>query len=98
MVASGKPLSELASCWTRLPQVLRNVRVRERIDLTRVPEVKALLAEIEAKMQGRGRLLVRYSGTEPLLRIMLEGEDLREIESHAEELAAAVALAIGAGG
>jgi phosphoglucosamine mutase len=90
MAATGKPLSELAAELTTYPQVLLNVRVRRRVDLGTVPEVTAAMARVEARLGDRGRLLVRYSGTEPLLRIMLEGQDQDQIREWAEEIAAEV--------
>ena len=87
MKQDGKPLSELAACMRTYPQVLVNVRVKEKRDLASVPEIAASIAEVEKKLQGTGRLLIRYSGTEPKLRIMLEGEDESVIARYAEELA-----------
>jgi phosphoglucosamine mutase len=95
VAARGEPLSALASCWTRLPQVLRNVRVRERIDLRTVPPIAGALGRVEAAVAGQGRLLVRYSGTEPLVRIMLEGQDQGEIEGHAAALAEVIQATLG---
>ena len=63
------------------PQVLVNVRVREKKDLRAVPEIAAAMERVEARLAGQGRLLVRYSGTEPLLRVMLEGRDQQEIQA-----------------
>ena len=68
------------------PQVLLNVRVREKVDLARVPEVAAAIARVESRVAGQGRLLVRYSGTEPLLRVMLEGRHQEEIRVWAQEI------------
>ncbi len=69
------------------PQVLVNVRVREKKDLRTVPEIAAAMARVEERLAGQGRLLVRYSGTEPLLRVMLEGRDQQEIQAWATEIA-----------
>ncbi len=88
-------LGDLASAMVSYPQVLVNVRVRERADYMQVPEIAALIRRIEAGLAGHGRLLVRYSGTEPLLRIMLEGKDDREIRAWAEEIAGAVRAHLG---
>ncbi len=63
------------------PQVLLNVRVREKVDLATVPAIADAIARVEQRLDGQGRLLVRYSGTEPLLRVMLEGRD-RARDSH----------------
>ena len=70
--------------------MLVNVRVRERRDLASVPAVAHVIAGVESRLAGQGRLLVRYSGTEPLLRIMLEGRDRNEITTWANEIAGIV--------
>jgi phosphoglucosamine mutase len=75
--------------------VLLNVRVREKVDLQSVPSVAAAMANVEARVEGRGRLLVRYSGTEPLLRVMLEGQDQGEIRRWAQEIVDVVKREIG---
>ena len=87
MAATGKPLSALASQLTTYPQVLLNVRVKEKRDLQQVPDVVETMAGVERQLGGAGRLLVRYSGTEPLLRVMLEGPDEGQIRAWAEEIA-----------
>ena len=66
--------------------MLLNVRVRERTDLKTVPPVAAVISSVESRLDGHGRLLVRYSGTEPLLRVMLEGRDEPEIRAWAQEI------------
>ncbi len=93
---SGKPLSELAKVMKALPQTLINVRVKQRTDISEIPEVNKVIVAAEEKLGDEGRVLIRYSGTEPLLRIMLEGTDQAEIEVLAAEIAAAVTKAIGA--
>jgi phosphoglucosamine mutase len=85
-----RTLADLASALTTYPQVLVNVRVRRRVDFQGVPAVADAVRRVETRLADRGRLLVRYSGTEPLLRIMLEGPDERDIRSWAEEIADAV--------
>jgi phosphoglucosamine mutase len=90
MAATGRTLSSLAAQLVRYPQVLVNVRVRERRDLATVPAVADAIAGVESRLAGQGRLLVRYSGTEPLLRIMLEGRDRDEITTWANEIAGIV--------
>ena len=87
---TGASLSSLASALVAYPQTLVNVRVRERVDLRTVPAVAAAMARVDARLAGQGRLLVRYSGTEPLLRIMLEGQQQGEIAAWAEESATEV--------
>ena len=92
---TGKPLSELASVMTALPQVLVNVRVRERRNLEALPELVKLIDEVERRLGDAGRVLIRYSGTEPLMRIMLEGQDQGEITDMADEIAQLVKSLIG---
>ncbi len=87
MQRSGKRLSELAEVMIALPQVLVNVRVKERKDIGTVPEIKKVIDAVEEKLHGKGRVLIRYSGTEPLLRIMLEGQDKYQITEMAHEIA-----------
>ena len=95
MRATGRTLGELASDLTTYPQVLVNVRVRERTDLRQVPEIAQVMARVESQLADHGRLLVRYSGTEPLLRIMLEGRDAAEIRTWADEIADVVKKRLG---
>ncbi len=90
MLATGRELADLAGEFVAYPQVLVNVRVPERVDLATLPGVARVMAAVEARLGGRGRLLVRYSGTEPLLRIMLEGQDHQEITAWAQEIVDAV--------
>lgn len=80
-------LSELTSGFVRYPQILVNVRVRERVAFETVPEICAAAEEIENALGKRGRLLLRYSGTEPLARVMIEGEKQDEINRQANDLA-----------
>jgi len=81
-----KPLSELATVMIPLPQVLVNTRVRERKDILTFPDIAAKISAVEAKLGDEGRVLIRYSGTEPLLRVMLEGKDTYEITAWANEI------------
>jgi phosphoglucosamine mutase len=90
MVETGRELEELAGELVTYPQVLVNVRVKEKRVLADVPAVKASMDEVEARLAGAGRLLVRYSGTEPLLRIMIEGKNQSEIQRWADEIAGVV--------
>jgi phosphoglucosamine mutase len=90
MAETGKELAELAADLKTYPQVLVNVRVREKRELKGVPDIAAVMQRVEQRLDGQGRLLVRYSGTEPLLRIMIEGQDQREIQTWAEEIAETV--------
>jgi len=92
--ASGTPLSAQPR-FAKTPQILRNVRVRGRLPLEEVPEFAEAVRRGEARLAGRGRILIRYSGTEPLLRIMVEGEDALLVESLAGELSEAGRAALG---
>ncbi|PKN11230.1 MAG: phosphoglucosamine mutase [Deltaproteobacteria bacterium HGW-Deltaproteobacteria-4] len=92
---TGKTLSELAQVMIALPQVLLNVRVERRADLGEFPEITRIIQEIEAKLGEDGRVLIRYSGTEPLLRIMLEGPDKVEITGMAHTIADCVTQHLG---
>ena len=95
MAETGRELGDLASELVTYPQVLINVRVREKRDLFDVPEIKAAMDRVEDRLAGQGRLLVRYSGTEPLLRVMMEGKDQDEIQAWAAEIAGAVKEHLG---
>jgi phosphoglucosamine mutase len=90
VIAEQKPLSELAaSVMERVPQVLENVKLSRRMPIEEMPELSAASKEIEKLLGRKGRLLVRWSGTEPKLRIMIEGEDESRIATYARELAQA---------
>jgi len=95
MRRTGKPLSELAQCMVALPQVLLNVRVAERKDIMTIPEIEQRVREIEGLLGDQGRILIRYSGTEPLLRVMIEGKDTQEITTWAREIITLVDRHIG---
>jgi phosphoglucosamine mutase len=95
MARTGRSLADLASDLVSYPQVLLNVRVREKRDLKTVAGVADVIARVESRVEGQGRLLVRYSGTEPLLRVMLEGRDEREIHAWAQEIVEAVKKYVG---
>lgn len=97
MKNSGRPLSDLARVMTAFPQVLLNVPVRERRDLSSLPDVRRHMERLEKELDGTGRLLVRYSGTEAMIRIMIEGENESRIREQAEDLARTVEKTLGAG-
>ena len=97
MAETGRSLRDLASELTTYPQILVNVRVGRRVPVADVPAIAATIDSVERRLGDEGRLLVRYSGTEPLLRIMLEGRDQQEIERWAHEIADAAKAALGAG-
>jgi len=93
---TGKKLSTLAQVMTSLPQVLVNVRVRKKAELQSIAPIKEVIDTVEAELGDKGRVLVRYSGTEPLLRVMIEGENQERIEVLADMVADAVRVNIGA--
>jgi phosphoglucosamine mutase len=95
MADTGRELGDLASELVTFPQVLVNVRVRERRELASVPAIAAAMERVTERLSGEGRLLVRYSGTEPLLRIMIEGRDQEAIQNWASEIAAVVEEHLG---
>ena len=94
MVESNRPLSELR-VMKRMPQVLQNVRVKERIPLSEMPDIARLIADVEQRLAGSGRLLVRYSGTEMLARVMVEGADQAQIGALAREIGDAIQRRVG---
>ena len=93
---AGRPFAELASRVEKCPQVLLNVRVRARPPLADLRKVAEALARWEEKLDGRARFVLRYSGTEPLARVMVEGDDDRAIDAAAREIATAIHDEIGA--
>jgi phosphoglucosamine mutase len=96
MRRKDRPLSELVSGIERFPQVLVNVTVAEKRPLESMPVVCDAIRKVEAELAGRGRVLIRYSGTEPKLRVMVEGEDEERVSSYARELADLLRRALGA--
>jgi len=94
LVESGQPLSRLATL-EKVPQTLRNVRVARRTPLEEIASVASALGRARARLDDRGRVFLRYSGTEPLLRILVEGQDGTEVLRIADELEAAVRAELG---
>ncbi len=92
---SGSRLSELKTVLRKFPQTLINLRVKEKPDLTTVPDVAAAVREAEGALGDRGRVLVRYSGTEPLARVMVEGEAADTVSEYARRIAAAIENHLG---
>ncbi len=93
LVAAGQTLADYTRDLTLLPQVLTNVRLAARADVTAAPAVREAVAAAESALAGRGRVLLRPSGTEPVIRVMVEGEDPARVKSLAESIAAAVRTA-----
>ncbi len=92
---SGRPLDELVADLKVFPQVIVNVKVREKRPLTEIADVRQSIEEAEAALRGRGRVVVRYSGTEALARVMIEAESREEMETHAARIAGTIRAALG---
>jgi phosphoglucosamine mutase len=95
LVAKKRTLSEATDGFVRYPQVLVNVRVKEKMPFEAVPAIAKAAAKLESQLNGNGRLLLRYSGTENLARVMIEGADQNEIERFADRLAAVIQQELG---
>ena len=95
MAESGKPLSELKRVLHKYPQAQRNLRVREKRPIEDMPEILAAIEQAEKSVQGAGRVLLRYSGTEPKIRLLIEGRDAANIETHADHIASLLKEQIG---
>lgn len=91
-----QPLSEIASVVKKLPQVIKNVKIREKKSIDSMSGVAKVISDIEEKLSDAGRVLVRYSGTENLLRVMLEGEDEKQLKDFASRICGEVEKEIGA--
>jgi len=96
LAAGDQPLSELAACMTSMPQVLENVEIRQRTPLDELPGVQRAIKDAETALGGAGRVLVRFSGTQPLARVMIEGEREEQIRDLAGAVVSALQDAIGA--
>ena len=97
MKSAETPLSQLARCWTRYPQLVVNVRVREKKPFEQLDGVLQLVAEAEAEVKAAGgRVLLRYSGTEPKARLLIEGRDRAVLERHSQRICAAIKKQVGA--
>lgn len=92
---TGQKLTEATAGFQQYPQVLVNVRVREKLPFDQLPSVDAAVRGVEERLSHKGRLLLRYSGTEPLARVMIEGENQFEIEDYANRIAGAIKHEIG---
>ena len=95
MQRTGRSLSELASGMVLFPQVLLNIRVLQRADPTQDPAIREALDEIESELGSRGRVVLRASGTEPVIRVMVEGENHEQVSALAERLADSVRESFG---
>src|ERR1700722_4089553 len=95
LARSGKPLHELLSDLRVFPQVIVNVRVREKRPLDQIPSVVESIQQAETDLHGNGRVVVRYSGTEALARVMIEAESEQQMRAHADRIAQAIRGEIG---
>lgn len=96
MHATGESLSKLKGCLNKYPQAQRNLRVKAQPPIEELAEVVRLRDEVERELAGKGRVLLRYSGTEPKIRLLIEGRELARIDQHANRIASAIQTAIGA--
>jgi phosphoglucosamine mutase len=94
MARKGRALSELTKIFEPVPQVLLNVPVKEKRDLSHLPEATKAIRGVEKKLGKDGRVLVRYSGTEPKVRVLVEGPDAKKIKQYAEEIGATLQRAL----
>ena len=90
-----KTLSEMTSGFARYPQILVNVKVREKLPFEEVPQIAEASNQLEKELGEKGRLLLRYSGTENLARVMIEGENQAQIEAQANSLAEIIRTSLG---
>src|SRR5213075_2330910 len=96
MHKSGQPLSKLKTCLKKYPQALRNLAVKEKRPLAELDSVMKLVTQAEKELSGKGRVLLRYSGTEPKIRLLIEGREFDIIDKQADRIADAIQTAIGA--
>lgn len=95
MAETGTPLSKLKECLKKYPQAQRNLRVREKKPLEQLPKVLELVQKTEKELEGAGRVLLRYSGTEPKIRLLIEGRDGDKINAQADRIQELVLAEIG---
>jgi phosphoglucosamine mutase len=95
MKETGKPLSELASGMPKYPQTMVNVRTSSKLDLDSSGEIQSAVAAAENELADTGRVVLRASGTEPVIRVMVEGQDHQQVVNIADRLAAVVADSAG---
>jgi phosphoglucosamine mutase len=96
MARTGRALDELNRDLKTLPQTIQNVRVREKVPFARVPEIQRAIEEAERDLDGNGRVVVRYSGTEALARVMIEAESEEKMKALAADIVRAIQQALGA--
>jgi len=96
MARTGKPLADLVGDLKVFPQTIRNVRVQKKIPFTQVPAVQAAITAAEGELADDGRVVVRYSGTEALARVMIEAESKEQMDRLAESIVGSIQSALGA--
>jgi phosphoglucosamine mutase len=95
IVRSGKPLADLVADLKMFPQKIQNIRVREKIPFAQIPSIQAAIAAAESELNGNGRIVVRYSGTEALARVMVEAESEEKMQTLTAGIAAEIQKALG---
>ena len=95
IVRSGKPLSVLISDLKVFPQTIQNIRVREKVPFREVPEIQRAIDSVERELDGNGRVVVRYSGTEALARVMVEAESEEKMKVLADRISTAIRNNLG---
>jgi phosphoglucosamine mutase len=95
MARSGKSLASLVSDLKVFPQTIQNVRVREKVPFTKVPSVESAIQSAEKELDGNGRVVVRYSGTEALARVMVEADSEERMKAIANRIASAIQGELG---
>jgi len=96
MARTGKPLADLVGDLKVFPQMIQNVRVREKVPFAKVPEIQKAIDDAERELDGNGRIVVRYSGTEALARVMIEAESEEKMKVLAGNISGAIKKALGA--
>ncbi len=95
MVRTGRPLADLVSDLKVFPQTIRNVRVRQKTPFAQIPEVQSSITAAERELDGNGRVVVRYSGTEALARVMIEAESKDQMDRLAASIVESIRSAVG---
>jgi phosphoglucosamine mutase len=98
MAQTGKSLADLISDLKVFPQTIQNMRVREKVPFAQVPEIQRAIEAAERELNGNGRVVVRYSGTEPVARVMIEAESEEKMKMLATTISGAIKNALGARG
>ena len=95
MAETRQPFEQLTRTFKPFPQIIQNVRVKEKTPLESIPEVTRAIAECRSEIGDQGRVVVRYSGTEPLARVMVEATEPGMVEHHAARIAQAIESVLG---